>query len=119
MTIDDLVFVGLNGYVVAVDRKNGQIVWSNDELRGGHLSGGYVSLLLDGDRLIVSCNGYLFCLDPLNGNVLWDNPLTGHGIGVASIVSVGGQSSATASMQAASAQASAGVVAAGAAAGSS
>ncbi len=111
MKIDDLVFVGLNGYVVAMDRKNGQIIWSSDKLRGG-----YVSLLLDGDRLIVSCNGHLFCLDPLDGSVLWDNPLSGYGTGVASIVSVRGQSSATTSTQAASAQASAGAVVAGAAA---
>lgn len=102
MKIDDLVFVGLNGRVAAMDRKSGQIVWSNDKLKGG-----YVSLLLDGDRLIVSSNGYLFCLDPLNGNVIWDNPLTGYGTGVASMVSVRGQSSSTVSMQAASAQASA------------
>jgi outer membrane protein assembly factor BamB len=107
MTIDDLVFVGLNGYVVAVDRKNGQIVWSNDELRGGNLSGGYVSLLLDGDRLIVSSNGYLFCLDPLTGNVLWENPLKGYGTGLASIVSVRGQSSSTASAQASAGDAAA------------
>ncbi len=60
MKIDDLVFVGLNGRVAAMDRKSGQIVWSNDKLKGG-----YVSLLLDGDRLIVSSNGYLFSSGPV------------------------------------------------------
>ncbi len=30
MTIDQLVFVGLNGYaVVALNRETGEIVWSN------------------------------------------------------------------------------------------
>ncbi len=97
MRIEDLVFVGLNGQVVAMDRKNGEIVWvwSNDGLMSG-----YVSLLLDGDRLVVSSNGYLYCLDPLNGDVLWENPLKGKGTGVASLVSVRGQSSSTVSMQA-------------------
>jgi outer membrane protein assembly factor BamB len=95
MTIDDLVFCGLNGYVAAISRENGEIVWSNDELESG-----CVSLLLDGDRLVVSANGYLYCLDPLTGKMLWKNPLTGYGTGVASIVSARGQSFPTVSLQA-------------------
>lgn len=89
--IEQLVFVGLNGYVAAVDRDSGEIVWKCDELKSG-----YVTLLLDGDRLIVSTNGYLFCLDPQTGRVVWSNPLRGLGLGVAHLVSVRGQSSATA-----------------------
>ena len=85
--IEQLVFVGLNGYTVALDRDTGEIVWSNNELKSG-----YVTLLLDGDRLIVSTNGYIFCLDPLTGQVLWNNPMHGYGTGVAHLVSVRGQS---------------------------
>ena len=76
MTIDQLIFVGLNGYAVALHRETGQIVWSN-----GQMHSGYVTLLLDGDRLIVSTNGYIYCLDPLTGQILWDNPMRGYGIG--------------------------------------
>ena len=47
MKIDELIFVGLNGYAVALARDTGEIVWSNNEMRSG-----YVTLLLDGDRLI-------------------------------------------------------------------
>src|SRR4029077_15355683 len=87
--IDQLVFVGLNGYAVALDRDTGEIVWSNNEMKSG-----YVTLLLDGDRLIVSCNGYIYCLNPLTGVILWHNPLRGYGLGTpASLVSVRGQSS--------------------------
>jgi outer membrane protein assembly factor BamB len=85
--IEQLVFVGLNGYTVALDRDTGEIVWSNNKLKSG-----YVTLLLDGDRLIVSTNGYIFCLDPLTGQVLWNNPMRGYGTGVAHLVSVRGQS---------------------------
>ena len=63
---DHLVFVGLNGYAVALDRDTGEIVWSNDEMKSG-----YVTLLLDGDRLVVSTNGYIYCLDPATGRTLW------------------------------------------------
>lgn len=89
MNVEDLIFVGLNGYAVALHRETGQIVWSNDQMRSG-----YVTLLLDGDRLIVSTNGYLFCLDPLTRRILWNNPMKGYGRGApTSLVSVRGASS--------------------------
>lgn len=90
MWIDQLVFVGLRGYVIALDRDTGEIVWNNSELNSGP-----VSLLLDGDRLIVSTNGYIYCLNPLTGQVVWSNPLRGYGVGIAHLASVRGQSSQT------------------------
>src|SRR5437868_15353588 len=97
MNVDDLVFVGLNGYALALHRDTGEIVWSNNEMKSG-----YVTLLLDGDRLIVSTNGYIFCLDPLTGQILWNNPLRGYGSGTpTSLLSVRGQSSQVLTEQAA------------------
>jgi outer membrane protein assembly factor BamB len=97
MRIDQLIFVGLNGYALALDRETGEIVWSNGEMKSG-----YVTLLLDGDRLIVSTNGYIYCLDPLTGSILWNNPLRGYGMGApASLVSVRGQVSPGMAQQAA------------------
>ena len=109
-TLEQLVFVGLNGYAVALDRDTGEIVWSNSEMKSG-----YVTMLLDGDRLIVSTNGYIFCLHPLTGQTIWHNPLKGYGSGApTSLVSVRGSSmqeviedaAATAAAQAATAAAS-------------
>jgi outer membrane protein assembly factor BamB len=101
MRIDQLVFVGLNGYALALNRDTGEIVWSNDKLESGH-----VSLLLDGDRLIVSTGGYIFCLDPLTGEVRWNNPLKGYGMAApTALVSVRGQSSQVQAQQAAAADA--------------
>lgn len=89
LPIDQLVFVGLNGYVVALDRDTGEIVWSNDQMKSG-----YVTLLLDGDRLIVSTNGYMYCLDPLTGEIRWHNRMSGYGSGApTAITSVRGQGS--------------------------
>jgi outer membrane protein assembly factor BamB len=99
-SVDQLVFVGLRGYAVALDRDTGEIVWSNNEMHSG-----YVSLLLDGDRLIVSTNGYTYCLDPLTGRILWHNPLSGYGVGPTSICSVRGQSSQALIQQAAASEA--------------
>lgn len=100
--LDDLIFVGLNGYALAVHRDSGEIVWSNDQMKGG-----YVTLLLDGGRLIVSCNGYLYCLNPLSGQILWHNPLKGYGVGTpTALVSVRGQGTILNAQQAHEAQAS-------------
>jgi outer membrane protein assembly factor BamB len=97
VTVDQLIFVGLNGYAAALDRDTGRIVWSNNKMRSG-----YVTLLLDGDRLIVSTNGYMYCLDPLTGQIRWHNPMKGYGMGSpTSITSVRGQSNQTAVQQAA------------------
>ena len=88
MTIDQLIFVGLNGYAAALRRDTGEIVWSKDDMHSG-----YVTLLLDGDRLICSTNGYLYCLDPLTGRQLWYNPMSGYGCAPTSLVSIRGASS--------------------------
>jgi outer membrane protein assembly factor BamB len=107
MDISQLVFVGLNGYALALDRDTGEIVWSNDQMKSG-----YVSLLVDGDRLIVSTNGYMYCLDPLTGEIRWHNPLRGYGAGApTSLASVRAQYVPTLLQQAAAqaaAQANAG-----------
>jgi outer membrane protein assembly factor BamB len=104
MTVEQLIFVGLNGYALALDRDTGEIIWSNNEMKSG-----YVTLLLDGDRLIASTNGYIFCLDPLTGVIRWHNPLKGYGMGApTSLVSVRGQISDVVLQQVAHVIASAG-----------
>ncbi len=84
--VDKLIFVGFNSHVVALHRSSGELVWKWKSPRGS----GYVTLLLDGDRLIVSVVGYMYCLDPATGRQLWFNELSGFGWGVASLASVRG-----------------------------
>lgn len=97
MTVDQLIFVGLNGYALALDRDTGEIVWSNDKMKSG-----YVSLLLDGDRLIASTSGYIYCLSPLTGEIKWHNPLKGYGMGApTALLSVLGSSTQLLTQQAA------------------
>ena len=83
-TLADLVFVGFNSRVMALDRYTGEMVWEWKSPEGK----GYVTMLLDGDRLIVAVMGYVYCLDPLFGQEVWRNPLTGKGVGVTSIASI-------------------------------
>ena len=103
MTVEQLIFVGFNGYVAALDRDSGEIVWANKQMKHK----GNVIFLLDGDRLIVSLNGYIYCLDPLSGQILWHNPMKGYGWGIASLASVRGSSMQIIVHQAAEAEQSA------------
>ena len=84
--LDDLIFIGFNKTVVALDRYSGDIVWTWHAETGS----GFVAVLLDGDRLIASVQGYTYCLDPLYGQEVWTQPLKGLGVGVPCLCSVRG-----------------------------
>lgn len=88
--IDELLFVGFNSRVIALDRNSGDLVWSWKSPKGT----GYVAVLLDGDRLIASVQGYMYCLDPISGQEIWKNPLKGMGVGVPCLASVNGSTQA-------------------------
>jgi outer membrane protein assembly factor BamB len=105
----DLIFVGLSRKVLALDRYTGEIAWEWKAPKGT----GFVSVLLDGDRLVVGVSGYVWCLDPMYGQVVWENPLKGKGSGVTSLASVNGAAlSAQAAAVIAQQQAAAGAAAA-------
>lgn len=87
--LEDVVFVGFNKQVIAVDRYTGEKKWEWKSPKGS----GYPTILLDGDRLIVSVNGYTFCLEPTTGALVWENELKGHGTGITCLVSTRGSSS--------------------------
>ena len=103
----DMVFVGFNKRVCALNRDTGELVWSWKAPEGS----GYVVLLYDSDRLIASIQGYTYCLDPATGEQMWSNPLKGMGLGVPCLASISGVSStgvqAVAEMEAAQHQHSA------------
>jgi outer membrane protein assembly factor BamB len=99
--LDQLIFLGFNSRVVALDRETGQAVWNWHSSKGS----GYTSVLLDGDRLIVSVNGYTYCLDPSSGQQLWFNELRGMGTGVPSLASIRGNAQNIAAAAAADAAA--------------
>ena len=116
MTVNDLVYVGLNGRVAALHRDTGDLIW---KWAPTTTAAGFVAFVVDGDRLIVSDNGYIYCLDALTGEELWHNPLTGYGTGVAMVATAScgsGQhaagAAAMAAQQAAQSAAAAAVIAA-------
>lgn len=80
-----LIFLGVHGEVVALDRATGQQLWRT-KLAGGD----FVNLVLDQDRVIATTKGKAFCLDPATGQLLWRNDLPGLGLGLVSIATASG-----------------------------
>ena len=113
--LEDLVFVGFNSQIIALDRFTGEVVWDWKAPKG---RASYVALLLDGDRLIASVQGYVYCLDPIFGQQVWENPLKGFGLGIGSLATVRGGTNGggSAAVQAQQQQAAAASGAAGGAA---
>jgi outer membrane protein assembly factor BamB len=114
MSVNDLVFVGLNGRVIALQRDTGDLLW---KWAPTTTAAGFVAFVVDGDRLFVSDNGYIYCLDALTGEEIWHNPLTGFGTGIAVVATataVSAQPAAAAALaaqQAAQSAASAAIIA--------
>jgi outer membrane protein assembly factor BamB len=80
-----MVFIGIKGTVLALDRATGQEVWRTP------LKGDFVNVVLvDGD-LYATASGELFCLDPATGHIRWQNGLKGLGRGLITIATAGNQ----------------------------
>lgn len=78
--ISELLFVGIKGSVVALNRSTGQQVWAT------HVAGmDFVNVVVDGDKIFATAQGEIFCLDPLTGAGLWHNQLKGLGRGLVTI----------------------------------
>ena len=80
MKSSELVFVGIKGMVVALNRATGQQVWATP-LKGLD----FVNVTFQDGMLLASSHGEIFSLDPLTGQRLWHNPLKGFGTGLATI----------------------------------
>ena len=80
MKTSDLVFIGIKGSVVALNRATGEQVWAT-LLKGSD----FVNVVLEEGAIYASCCGEVFCLDPLTGEGLWHNRLKGFGRGLATI----------------------------------
>jgi len=91
MTLSNLLFVGIYGSVVALERSTGQQRWST-KLKDGNFSvgNGFVNILVQGNVLYAATQGEVFCLDGLSGKILWRNEMKGYRYGLASLATLEG-----------------------------
>ncbi len=78
--MQNLIFIGINGYAVAIDRATGEEVWRTS-LKGSD----FVNVALSGRDLLAASRGRLYCIEPATGTVRWQNELKGLGWGLVSI----------------------------------
>ena len=84
----DLLYAGLAGNVVALDRATGAERWRTRLTRTTT-----VMLTSDDEHIYATALGEAFCLDPVTGHILWRNPLKRLGYGIATLLSSTGQES--------------------------
>jgi hypothetical protein len=86
---EQLLYVGIKGRVLALNRASGEIVWE------GRMTGGQmVTLLVDGDQVFATASGEVFAFNAITGEMLWHNSLPGMGLNLASLATTAGSSSA-------------------------
>ncbi len=85
MSQTNLIFIGIAGTVVALDRSTGSEVWRSK------LGGDFVNVFLQDGDLYAATKGEFFRLDPATGDIRWQNPLKGFGRGLITIAASGGQ----------------------------
>jgi outer membrane protein assembly factor BamB len=76
----NIIYLGINGSVVALNRATGEELWRTT-LKGSD----FVNVVLDGNQLYATTKGEIFCLDTATGEPRWHNKLTGMGTGLITI----------------------------------
>ena len=76
----ELVYVGCNAEVAAIDLATGREVWRTDLTdTAGMTAEEDVAVLHHGAVVLAGCHGHLFCLDAKTGKLNWHNGLEGMG----------------------------------------
>jgi outer membrane protein assembly factor BamB len=84
LTLDEVLFVGFNRRVAALSKHTGEILWKWKAPAGT----GFVTLLVEADRVYVAVHGHTYCLDAATGEQLWHNPMDGFGYGVTCLATI-------------------------------
>ncbi len=113
MNAPDCIFIGLNGRVSAIEKRNGRTLWETRLKKGISSSGTFVTLLVEEERIYAHTYGELYCLDTETGKLLWTNNLPGLGFDIGCLATKACATSATpAAGQSAATRASAAGIAA-------
>jgi outer membrane protein assembly factor BamB len=88
MSNANMIFIGVKGTVIALDRATGQEVWRSRLKRAT-----FVNVVLDQGELYATTRGEIFRLDPATGQVCWNNRLPGMGFGLITVANAVNQQS--------------------------
>jgi outer membrane protein assembly factor BamB len=88
------IYVGIKGYVVALEYNTGTILW-----RTSLAGSSFVNVVDEGNKVFALSQGEAYCLDAAAGAILWHNPLKGFGVGIGTLL-VPGQPARSAALAA-------------------
>jgi outer membrane protein assembly factor BamB len=90
MKTSELLFIGAKAHVAAVNRRDGTLIWKAKLTGGLKISGsGFVTLLVEEERVYAYTFGSLYCLDAATGQKLFHCQITGLGGGLAMLATMG------------------------------
>ncbi len=84
MSRSGLLYIGIQGHVLGLDRASGAEVW-RCRLKGFD----FVNVVFEDGELYATTQGELFRLDPATGEIRWQNGLKGLGRGLVAIAGAG------------------------------
>ncbi|HST59007.1 MAG TPA: PQQ-binding-like beta-propeller repeat protein [Longimicrobium sp.] len=90
----ELLYIGSNGHVAAVDPATGEEAWRTALAGSGFFASTGsqdVTVIQHENRVFAGCYGHLFCLDAATGQIIWQNGLKGLGYNDVTL-SIGGKS---------------------------
>jgi len=90
MNTSEIVYIGAKAHVAAVNKHDGKLLWKTKLTGGLKLSGsGFVTVLVEGQRVYAYTYGSLYCLDAANGEKLFTCEVAGLGRGIAMLATLG------------------------------
>jgi len=84
----NLIYIGIRGTVLALDRATGQTAW-----QANLIGADFVNVVQDNGELYAATKGEVFRLDPSSGEIRWHNKLPGMGRGLVTFAGAEGQQS--------------------------
>jgi len=94
MARTNVIFVGIKGRALGIDRDTGEILWTTD-LKGSD----FVNVALDGGDLFAASKGRLYRLDPATGEIQRWNEFSGLRYGLGAIAGASPGAAAAAEKQ--------------------
>ncbi|KAI8851693.1 hypothetical protein BC829DRAFT_386622 [Chytridium lagenaria] len=85
MSIASHLYVGSGGYVFALDKANGSLIWKST-LHGAGTNHPMLLPVAARNIILASAGVNLRCLSGLDGTIMWENNLTGMGLGHAGLL---------------------------------
>jgi outer membrane protein assembly factor BamB len=90
MNTSEILYLGAKAHVAAVGQRDGKVHWKTKLTGGLKISGsGFVTLLVEAERVYAYTYGWLYCLAAASGQELFACKVPGLGYGIGTLATLG------------------------------